>query len=644
MENYAKIEELGIYESLPLSKNPEDDQMIRILEILPGNFDDDDNQPLECKLFVASLQSPISYEALSYRWKGSQDTKIHVNGEKCLIMGNLGSALRYLRDPNTSRFIWCDFICINQSQKMSNREKDDQILLMGKIYSRAKQVLVWLGQPTPESDSAMEYFAKYPGREWCGGLPFQIQVSLSYQNHHKWWLDFGKGLLSTDWWGRAWMVQEMVLAKKLTFVCGRYTMDETSFFSIAQIGTLQNRTVFDGWTADNELLLRREAWFRMMWQRMVRQGGLGEDFQFSPEEIGYGQDGIVQRPRDDIGFWIGQFHEWESTDHRDRVYAYLSFDENCPLQPRQLPKDLPFTDVYRLVTEYVVTSSGGLDFICLGRAHPRRKLDQTPEGKSHSSSSSHRELPSWVPDLSQPFGSNPPLPPVNFGARTAFRASNGRAFQGTFEDLINSTSRGDKQRALTLIARRVGTIEQVGVEHRMDNEIEAIEGSMLLAGFGEPPHHQYKTYAYPGIPSQTRHLALSRTLVWNLNHERRPCVGNEGFFADIYESNVPDNYNEELVSMSLPDERQSSFGIDSAVSKYKFRLGRCTALLDNGFIGMVPKACMPNSDYQREKIGELGHPPSYEVYILAGASLPMVLRRLPPRGGRGDVFELVGEW
>jgi len=638
------MEDSRVYKSLPLSNNPKNDKQIRILEILPGNLDD--QQPLECKLFVASLHSAVSYEALSYRWKGSQDTKIHVNGAKCLVMENLGSALRYLRQPNTSRFIWCDAICINQSKKKSNREKDEQLLLMGQIYSGAKQVLVWLSKPTPESDRAMEYFAKYPGPEWCGGLPLQIQVDLSYLNHHECWLDFGKGLLSTDWWGRAWMVQEMALAKKLTFVCGRYTMDESSFFSIAQSGTSQNRTVFDWTTTDNKLFLRREAWFRMMYQRVARQGGFGEGFGVSPEQMGYGQDGIAQRPRNDIGFWIGQFHEWETTDPKDRVYAYLPLDDNCPIEPSKLPKDLPFTEVFRLVTEYVVTSTGGLDFICLGRAQPRRKLEGTRKGKRNcfsSSRNSHRELPSWVPDLSQPFRSNPPLPPVNFGLRTAFRASNGRPFQGTFDDISSTTKRGDRQRALTLIARRVGTIKEVGVEHRLDNETEAIEGSMLLAGFGQPPHQPHKTYAYPGIPSQTLHLALSRTLVWDLNHDRRPCVGNEGFFADIDERRVPDNYNPELLSMGFPGERERSFGIDAFWSKFNFRLGRRTALLDNGFIGMVPKACMPmpNSGHLQ---GNGSNSSSYEVYIFAGASLPMVLRRLPPRDGRNDIFELIGEW
>jgi hypothetical protein len=613
-----------------LSKDPKD-KHIRILEILPGEFD----RPLECKLSVTSIGS-VAFEALSYRWKGAKDAKIHVNGANCLIMQNLASALQYLRHPNGSRFVWCDAICINQNK--TSDEKDDQMLLMGKIYRSAETVLIWLGEPTLESNKAMEYFAKFPGPEWCGGLPFWIQTDLSYRNHHEWWLDFGDGLLSTDWWGRTWMVQELVLAKKLVFVCGKWQMEESAFFGVAMFGTMQNRTIFTHPRSEGEMGLRQQAWNIMMHSRIARQGGYGDELKFNPEEIGYGQDGVGP-PRDDIGFWIGQFHCWEATDPKDRVYAYLPFDDDCPIQPSKLPKNISFTELYRLVTEHILTTSGSLDFICLGRAYPRYQVRAGQGGQSIShllccvqdTSTLEPGLPSWVPDLSQrnAYGANPALPPLNIGLRTAFRASNGRPFQGTFENLGQRAS----QRALRLVARRVGSIKEVTAVHRMDNEIVCIEHSKTLAGWGPAPLHEYEEHEYAGDRSQMRYTALSRTLVWDLNHERRPCSGSEGFFANVVDSNVPANYNQDLMPISLEEDRQTSFGLDSVLSKYKYRLGRRTALLDNDFIGMVPGGCKPDSRDDS----------SFEVYIFAGASIPMVVRRLPARNGM-VLYELVGEW
>jgi hypothetical protein len=42
--------------------------------------------------------------------------------------------------------IWIDAICIDQS---NNLEKLQQIPLMGKVYSTASKVLVYLGEPSP---------------------------------------------------------------------------------------------------------------------------------------------------------------------------------------------------------------------------------------------------------------------------------------------------------------------------------------------------------------------------------------------------------------------------------------------------------------------------------------------------------------
>ncbi|KAF2825076.1 HET-domain-containing protein [Ophiobolus disseminans] len=62
---------------------------------------------------------------------------------KVMISGNLHSALLRLRQDDTPRIFWIDLLCINQTNP---KERAEQVALMGKIYSAAQAVRVWLGE------------------------------------------------------------------------------------------------------------------------------------------------------------------------------------------------------------------------------------------------------------------------------------------------------------------------------------------------------------------------------------------------------------------------------------------------------------------------------------------------------------------
>lgn len=114
--------------------------------ILPGD-------PLHGELVHAELDSCPAYEALSYTWESqSPSVIIYVHGCHLLVTDNCEKALRrMLRGPST-RPMWIDSVCINQS---SIQERNHQVRLMGDIYRRAYRVNVWLGSATEESDTAM---------------------------------------------------------------------------------------------------------------------------------------------------------------------------------------------------------------------------------------------------------------------------------------------------------------------------------------------------------------------------------------------------------------------------------------------------------------------------------------------------------
>jgi hypothetical protein len=63
------------------------------------------------------------------------------------VTKNCELALRYLRKENSNRVLWVDAICINQKDK---KERGHQVGMMRNVYSKATEVLVWLGESSKE--------------------------------------------------------------------------------------------------------------------------------------------------------------------------------------------------------------------------------------------------------------------------------------------------------------------------------------------------------------------------------------------------------------------------------------------------------------------------------------------------------------
>ncbi|KAI1189208.1 heterokaryon incompatibility protein-domain-containing protein [Nemania serpens] len=128
-------------------------KQIRLLTLLDGEWDDS----IRCELYVASLQDQPTYEALSYTWGPQVDlVDIYVNDVPFPATPNLYAALRRLReqirtagDGRNSRTLWIDAVCMNQQD---TKEKAQQVLLMGEIYSQTANGLLWLGEQPDEPE------------------------------------------------------------------------------------------------------------------------------------------------------------------------------------------------------------------------------------------------------------------------------------------------------------------------------------------------------------------------------------------------------------------------------------------------------------------------------------------------------------
>jgi hypothetical protein len=126
------VREVYKYDELP------QDDTIRYLTLYPGSG----NDPLRCSLHTAPM-SETEFEALSYVWGSDvRDREIICDGMTLALTTNLFHVLQRVRQPETSRHIWADLICINQENL---DEKGHQVAIMGQIYRHASRVLIHLG-------------------------------------------------------------------------------------------------------------------------------------------------------------------------------------------------------------------------------------------------------------------------------------------------------------------------------------------------------------------------------------------------------------------------------------------------------------------------------------------------------------------
>jgi hypothetical protein len=141
---------MGLFEYDPLDL---DDCSFRLIRLFKADYG-----LVQCELFHSWLHNKdcaVEYEALSYTWGSTNDLyEIEVNGKKLPVTGNLFLALQQLRFKHQDRILWIDAICIDQS---NSKERGHQVRQMSSIYTKAAQVIVWLGQATSDTDLFFHY-------------------------------------------------------------------------------------------------------------------------------------------------------------------------------------------------------------------------------------------------------------------------------------------------------------------------------------------------------------------------------------------------------------------------------------------------------------------------------------------------------
>jgi hypothetical protein len=282
------------------------------------------------------------------------------------ITQNLALALRHLRQQLEPRVLWVDALCIDQ---FNNDEKSKQVALMGLIYSSANRVIVWLGPEKNQSSEALAVLDDMSNEVEIDWRTMKMRSS-SHCSSEDWanpfmTLPFKPSellpvitLFERPYFRRAWIRQEIVLARDAIVHCGLRKISWQSF----------RRSV---------ICLRLKP---------IATNGLQQGLWIRFSEATHALFCLCQITRGQYRFVHLRFSQQlvACQDSRDRIYSVLSLlcdnDRLLRIEPNY---NLPVEDLFTDVAQRILRRMCSLSFL----------------NSCHQASNVLR-LPSWVPDWS----------------------------------------------------------------------------------------------------------------------------------------------------------------------------------------------------------------------------------------------------
>jgi hypothetical protein len=408
---------------------------IRVLFLEPEpNYD----APLRCSLAELPLDPAPEYSALSYAWDAQHPScPVQCNGGVLRVTPNCESALRRLRHGQDVQKLWIDSICIDQT---STSECSQQVALMGEIYKRAQQVVVWLGEGDSRTELAMQRLLDI-GQVGSKQDKAHMTSTLS--------LIFGTGVRNSSedslgpvfersWFYGVWTVQEVTLplVENIVVRCGSIAFPW--IFLLMAVNYLKITKYRWGKWNEATHLQKYISGFLMD----KRQDGFRGIFDYEPNNVNSYQ-GILQI--------LASARAKEATKPEDKIFALFGV-------MKELGVDLPLPD-YQKPLEQVYTEAA---IACISHDRCLHILFEAHSDNRHS------KLPSWVPDWSDAGWRS--SDPRKAQLRKGFQAAGSTSPLWRFSP---------DQRRLLLSGRLVDSIHHRGAPLELDSEFDL--GFLLIA-------------------------------------------------------------------------------------------------------------------------------------------------------------------
>jgi hypothetical protein len=373
----------------------------------------DPEESIACLMFTAS-NNPPPFTALSYMWGDETKTTIlKVNGVTKSVTVNLGAAIKQIRNSHPSVLVsefqarthtdpdgkfgfclWADALCINQDD---NLDKSYQVPLMGRIYPSARQVISYIGDEMELedlqlafrvfetihlgvhrniSDDTHDSVRNIEELPWLQKYPWLLEAEDTYEPHDRAWQTIDT-FFRQEYFTRLWVQQEMGLARELFFFSrGLYINMHPVIHFVAWKNSLKNGT------GTQPPFMPPVAWMILTnpWLRFT---------SFDVYSLIVESLSTENLTREDMktNFFdlVMMAAPFLAKSPLDKVFALSAL----PGAEISINYDMPARDLYqKFVEKYSIEPRKDLTFLhYCGRQSSRSDLG----------------LPSWVPDLSQPF-------------------------------------------------------------------------------------------------------------------------------------------------------------------------------------------------------------------------------------------------
>lgn len=578
-------------------------------------------------LHNVSLQHMPSYDAISYTWGDSlRSHMMKVNGLPFQTTAATYNALYNCSQLWGSKLVWIDYICINQSD---DKEKSAQVPLMKDIYSKAHQVIVCISDSRIPSlwekvvnivgglhDSRVAIdmikdLGKLITENKLSASEFSAFISREQNSHRIFRWRALQEFLANKWFGRVWVVQEVAVNSRVTFLYENCAVDWNilsrvmHMFQDPELAALLSLEARENNNKFHVMARIRSDIYTIILADEDVKANRERDIPYS-----------VQLP---LAFLLSKCDSFEATDGRDKVYALLGLatDESSRvLAPSYETKST--RDVFVDTARYILNSD--IPFIILSFAGLN---DSNPH-----------DLPSWVPDwTSHRHYSALDLPLHHCYQALAYNAS------GSSQSQIIVSQESDR---LILKGACIDTISVISSICNFD------------PAPGDEPITYADTYNTGSDPRQIRAMcrwhdeALTIAQTSNHSHHRskytellwRTLVGDQSSSFRPASANSGDDYQIWLAGIRSLDAYFQTRGrgvmpnvddpvVDAASARWGGAMGYCVsgrrvAGTKGGYLGCVPPGA---------KVGDI-------VALIFGASTPVVLRI---KEGMEGVYSLVGE-
>lgn len=556
---------------------------------------------LSAELVSYPLHAVPPYYAISYVWDdGPKDLdQIWLNGMLFSVRRNVHDILRNCSSGFGPRLIWVDSICINQ-QDLS--EKALQVRAMEDIYSRACHVIVCLrgpwSVPALSLVTELQYYKRTWGREALSSHVLTFHELQGIDPYRRLRVKALANLLKHPWFSRVWVVQEVALAKKVTFFYG---------------GTPVTLDELHGW---REVICDGQVLSTLATLAADPDGDL--DSTMSPY-LGFTSMTFTVAHRMERSFFgppqlsrvLRVFGDKAATVDRDKAFALFGMarESTDPNLKRMIDYARPAQDIMLDLANYLLDCGQALEVFDLAGLQQR--------GRDAS-------LPSWAVDWS--------TLRLGMPLNTTFNPHNLQYHAAA--DLSPKVRRGASRHEVVMSGQHLDRITRiVPLPEPSTRRAASFEYPGQVLSFAKA--HVSDPYPYRGDGGQPLAEAVWRTLIGDKTHSARPAPPTCGRDLAVILSTT-----QNVVAVTgfkfghfTPHKLQSMLGVteheQAEIRQALAQFQEVELLYDSskgssplvfcvtakGYIGMVP---------QVSKVGD-------DVCLIYGSNVPYVLRDLGKR-------------